>query len=81
MLLNILCFGITKDIVTDPIFDFDTEGGGTVAHFEAQFLEKYPLLKNLNTLRIAINNAYVDDYQQIIGTNDEIALIPPVSGG
>jgi len=41
---------------------------------------KYPLLKELGTYMIAVNNDYGED-STIISLKDEIAIIPPVSGG
>jgi molybdopterin synthase sulfur carrier subunit len=40
----------------------------------------YPPLKELASYMIAVNNNYASDTQTILST-DEIALIPPVSGG
>jgi molybdopterin converting factor small subunit len=42
--------------------------------------EKFPEFKRLTTYMIAVNNEYAmpkDSIQQ----NDEVAIIPPVSGG
>ncbi|QEC51165.1 molybdopterin synthase sulfur carrier subunit [Anseongella ginsenosidimutans] len=45
------------------------------------FLQQhYPGLKRLNSLMVAVNREYAEDACPISGS-DEVALIPPVSGG
>lgn len=84
--MNILLFGITKDIIGSATLSMpsSSEFGGkktkTVKDLK-EYLEKmYPDLKKLSSLAIAVNNAYADDNTSI-DNFDEIALIPPVSGG
>ena len=43
-------------------------------------LNRYPKLKDLNSLLIAVNQKYASDEISVTET-DEIAVIPPVSGG
>ena len=45
-----------------------------------KLLDIYPAFSNLNSLAIALNEAYAQDTQEI-KEKDEIVLIPPVSGG
>ena len=77
--LKIKAFGITKDIVGGREMTLNTDVA-TVAELRAVLNQKYPRLTTLKSLFIAINNAYSEDTMQIHET-DEIALIPPVSGG
>ncbi len=81
--MNILLFGITKDIVGSSTLSLsDSEGREiqTVKALKNHLKEKYPKLGELDTLAIAINSEYAQD-NNIIQLGDEIALIPPVSGG
>jgi len=80
MKVNVLLFGITKDLVGSQFIELELEGKLTVGQFKAVLREKYPELRDLNSLAIAVNNEYATD-QVLINQNDEIALIPPVSGG
>jgi molybdopterin synthase sulfur carrier subunit len=75
----IKAFGVTRDIVgaRETVVDFD---GDTVASLRTALGAKYPPLTRLRSLAIAVNNAYAEDDHRIVET-DEIALIPPVSGG
>ncbi|MDQ2656042.1 MAG: MoaD/ThiS family protein [Bacteroidota bacterium] len=75
----IKAFGVTKDIVgsRETILEFE---GNTVGSLRRALKTRYPPLVEINSLMIAINSAYAED-EALIGESDEIALIPPVSGG
>jgi molybdopterin converting factor small subunit len=45
-----------------------------------QLISAYPQLRDLRSLFIAVNLKYAND-EALLTENDEIALIPPVSGG
>lgn len=79
MKYRIKTFGITKDILGAKEVDFEMNGN-TVGALRDALANQYPDIKSLNSLMIAINNAYADD-GAILSEADEIALIPPVSGG
>ena len=72
-------FGITREIMggKETIVEVD---GQTVADLRAELLKNYPALISLRSLMIAVNNAYAEDHE-VLREHDEIALIPPVSGG
>jgi molybdopterin converting factor subunit 1 len=76
---KVKAFGITKDILGSKELTIETEGE-TVAEFRAFLIHKYPQLIGLRSLLIAVNNSYAEEKNTLHET-DEIALIPPVSGG
>jgi sulfur-carrier protein len=76
---KVKAFGITKDILGGRENVVEIEGQ-TVAALREALHKKYPGLKGLKSLFIAVNQAYAED-QLVLTENDEIALIPPVSGG
>ncbi|MCM4166280.1 Molybdopterin synthase sulfur carrier subunit [Arenibacter antarcticus] len=84
--MTILLFGITKDIVGSSTLsmpsssEFGARSTKTVKELKEYLGKMYPELKKLSSLAIAVNNSYADD-DTIIDNFDEIALIPPVSGG
>lgn len=80
MQLEVLAFGIARDIVGGPTVKISLEEGINLAEFKLALSDKYPQFDTLNSLYIAINNEYGEDDQELKET-DEIALIPPVSGG
>jgi molybdopterin synthase sulfur carrier subunit len=75
----IKAFGITKDILgaKESVFQSD---GTTVGSLRKALKNRYPKLVEIKSLMIAVNNTYAED-NLLIGESDEIALIPPVSGG
>jgi len=80
MKLKIALFGITKEIVGRPELELDAPEAQSVAGLMHQLRDKYPALNELTSFAVAVNSDYAsDDYQ--LHERDEIALIPPVSGG
>lgn len=80
MQLRLLLFGITKDIVGESPHMYDLLTGETTGDLIAQLILDYPTLKDLNSLAIAVNGEYASQ-NTLVKPSDEIAIIPPVSGG
>jgi len=80
MYLKILCFGIAKEITGGAVFDFEMETGTNVGALKQKLLAHFPAFRALSSIAIAVNSAYASD-DLPIQEQDEIALIPPVSGG
>lgn len=80
MFISILSFGVAKDIVGQQNMRFEFEGELTVGTLRERLFDNFPDLKRLKKLAIALNDEYVSE-EVIIKENDEIILIPPVSGG
>jgi molybdopterin synthase sulfur carrier subunit len=76
---KVKAFGVTKDILGGRETVVEVEGQ-TVAALRTELQKKYPQLVGLRSLFIAVNSNYAADHTAIAET-DEIALIPPVSGG
>lgn len=80
MTLRVLTFGIARDIVGASTLPVETGTGTTVAELKQQLLEKYPQFGALSSLLIAVNAEYGSE-ETVLREGDEVALIPPVSGG
>ena len=80
MKLNVLAFGIAKDIFGASAVEVEVADEATVANLKSTLEAQYPRLKQLTSYMVAVNNEYAgaDDALQ---HRDEIAIIPPVSGG
>jgi molybdopterin synthase sulfur carrier subunit len=79
--MNVLFFGITKDIVGSSEISFSDEFKPVnVAELKKHLIDSYPEFLKLNSLAVAVNSEYADDNVSLRG-NEEIAIIPPVSGG
>lgn len=79
MKLRIKTFGIARDIMGGKEVEVEISGN-TVSLLRSSLIQKYPELENLRSLFIAVNQNYSEDTTELI-ESDEIALIPPVSGG
>lgn len=77
--MKVKCFGIAREIAGSTEVEISTEVK-TVAALRAALLQLYPASQSLNHWMVAVNQAYATD-DQFISATDEIALIPPVSGG
>lgn len=79
MKVNVLAFGIAKDIFGGSSANVDINGN-TTADLKNALEATYPRLKQLASYMVAVNNEYAEDDTQL-AERDEIAIIPPVSGG
>jgi molybdopterin converting factor subunit 1 len=80
MKINILAFGITKDIFGGSTVSIEMANDATVYNLKYILEKQYPGLKQLASYMVAVNNEYALA-EDIIHPCDEIAIIPPVSGG
>ena len=78
--MNVLAFGIAKEIVGNSSVNIEHAETTTVGDLKTLLEEKYPAFKKLGSYMIAVNNEYASD-KTIIHADDEVAVIPPVSGG
>ena len=79
MKCRIKTFGIARDILGSKELILEISGN-TVADLRNDLSKQYPKLESLNSLFIAVNQNYAEGETELKET-DEIALIPPVSGG
>lgn len=77
---TILAFGIAKEILAGSTKDLELKDGMTVLELKHQLEADYPALKKLRSYAIAVNSDYAEE-STVLHANDEIAIIPPVSGG
>lgn len=80
MLLTILTFGIARDIIGSSSTSVELPAHATVAYLITHLKEQHPALQKLSSFAIAVNGAYATA-ETILLPTDEIAIIPPVSGG
>lgn len=80
MKLTILAFGIAKDIFGSSKLEVEIAEGATVQDLKTKLESDFDALKRLKSYFIAVDEEYADENQEL-NPNNEIALIPPVSGG
>lgn len=80
MNITVLFFGISSDLVTENKVDLTLDKTISIAEFRMHLQEVYPVLENIKTYALAVNEAYATD-DVLLKSNDVVAVIPPVSGG
>ncbi len=79
--LSIKLFASIRQAMNSDEIKINIDNGITVLQMKEIIFETFPNLKKLNiSFFVAINHKYSKD-SDVIDTNDEIALIPLVSGG
>ena len=79
--LSIKLFASLRQAMDSDEIKINSQNEITVLQLKKIIFETFPNLKKLNIpFFIAVNHKYATD-SVVIGTNDEVALIPPVSGG
>lgn len=80
MKIEILTFGIAREICGGRLIEIEVECGTDTNGLRALLVEMFPALSGLAQMSIAVNSEYVTE-PVILHSGDEIAIIPPVSGG
>ena len=80
MKIKLLAFGIAKDIFGGSTYEVELPDGATVQDMKTQLEQKFSRLLLLSSYMVAVNNEYAGK-ELVIRAHDEIAIIPPVSGG
>ena len=76
---KIKAFGVAREIMGGREVLVECQGQ-TVATLKQALEQRFPSLLALRSYFIAVNNVYAADSTEI-QLSDEIAIIPPVSGG
>ena len=78
--MKIVCFGVAREIAGGPALHLPDVTGRTVAELKEQLISAYPAFGELVSFAVARNEMYALDHD-IITADDELVIIPPVSGG
>ncbi|MGN6509941.1 MAG: molybdopterin converting factor subunit 1 [Chitinophaga sp.] len=77
--MKILFFGIAKELAGGASLEVAVKPA-TVGELRDWLMRQYPGMERLRKVMIAVNRTYAADAQPIT-EGDEIAVIPPLSGG
>jgi len=81
MQVRVLFFGILKDLMGADSDPLTLPEGSTLTHLIQHYEERVPRLKNFApSLAISVNQEYAASNTKL-KSGDEVALLPPVSGG
>ena len=79
--IRVMFLGPAGDFAGVASTSLEVDAATTVADVRRLLSERYPRLgKALGTIRVAVNEEFARE-DHILKSNDEVALIPPVSGG
>lgn len=80
--MEVLLFGIARDIVGCSSLDLSSyrDKPQSVGELINLLNDDYPEFKKLSSLAVAVNGEYAS-MEGLLEQKDEIAIIPPVSGG
>lgn len=80
MKITVKLFAIGRDLVGKNEVDLTLPEDAIIQHALDQLCVDYPNFSKLTTFMIAINMEYADKNTRL-NDGDELAIIPPVSGG
>ncbi len=80
MKITVKFFALGKDLIGQDELEMELSESGVVADLIAQLEEKFPPFKELGSYLIAVNLEYAE-HTDALKDGDEVAIIPPVSGG
>ena len=79
--MKVKLFGITREIVgNSQLMVPENQKIHTVGELKNWLFEQHPRLGNLNSLAVAVDHTYAENHTELT-VGQEVALIPPVSGG
>lgn len=79
--IKVKLFAILRERVGESEITITVPTGITVDYLNSEILKKYPQLKSFSNKFVTSVNWKVTTGNTIISSKDEIALLPPVSGG
>lgn len=81
MTLTVLLFAKLRDAAGSEAVAVELPAGATVADLRRQLADAYPAIAQLlERSAVAVNHDFADGARSL-APGDEIAIIPPVSGG
>jgi len=81
MKVRVRCFAAAREIVGTGELVIDLPEGSTLMELVDQIRHRFPRLEGLaGSLLFSVNREYAPSDKRLVA-DDEVALIPPVSGG
>ena len=80
MKVTVLGFGVAHEIFESSSASFELRDPPTAGNLRITLESRFPALKKIGSYMIAVNNSYAEDHVPIC-SKDEVAIIPPLSGG
>ena len=79
--MTILLFAAARDLAGADSIEVELPAGSTIAELRRELASRFPALSGLLAKSaIAVNHDFAED-DRVLRPADEVAVIPPVSGG
>ncbi len=79
--INIKPFASYREIIGQKAIVMNVPEGSSVSDLISDLVNKYPCLKPVESKMVVAINYEYQDHNHLLRSDDEVALIPPVSGG
>ena len=81
MEVAVKCFAWAREVTGEDEIVLDVPDGGTVADLRGQLIARYPVFSGrMEAIAVSVNQEFAGDSRSL-SPHDEVALIPPISGG
>jgi molybdopterin synthase catalytic subunit len=81
MRITVLFFGMLKDLVGRSQEELDVPEGASLETVFGHYASQFPKLREMAGSVVIARNQEFADPETLVGDGDEVALMPPVSGG
>jgi len=79
--VKVLFFGRVRDLTGLKQEDEEVREGATLGDLLERYIQRFPQLAGFRASLVASRNQEIADWDTRIAGGDEIAFLPPVSGG
>lgn len=80
MEIKLVAYGIAREIINGSKLNLEVPENTSIEQLKGKLQSDFPEFVKLQSLKFAINEDYQTD-QYVLQENDEVVIIPPVSGG
>ncbi len=81
MQVTVKCFAWAREVTGADEIKLEVPEGGTVKELRASLGEKFPAFaERMESIAVSVNQEFAGDSHGV-SVGDELALIPPISGG
>lgn len=80
MKVHLVAYGIARDILNARRVEFELNTGDSIAELKMKLMIRFPEFNSLKSLSFAVGDEYREETYSL-KDEDEVAIIPPVSGG
>ncbi len=81
MKIRVKCFAWAREVTGEDEIDLEVPESATVADLRESLAERYPVFSGrMESIAVSVNQEFAGEGTPV-DAGDELALIPPISGG